>query len=75
MTILKIRDVLYSLNMLARIQEDFKNNRVIFRLHPENVFEAPRFLDHLAPVGVEFVYKPMRLWDYWLCRKKLVVIG
>lgn len=61
--------------IVARIFIDSKKHRVTFRIHPFFIEQTKESLEDMQPAGVQYVYKPMRLWDYWKCRERIVVVG
>lgn len=50
-----------------------KTNRLVFRLHPDFILEVSDELRFKLPVSIFTEYLPMRLWDFWCCRKKSFV--
>jgi hypothetical protein len=72
MTHQDLRNLLEYSGILCRVS--VKGNTLIIKVHPRLMERVRSAIRGKLPLGVYLDIKPMRMWDYWKCRKELVVI-
>jgi hypothetical protein len=74
MTTHKIREYFSHFLATARVLVEEEKFRVTFRVHPVLIPTFQLDLENIRPAGIEFAFKPLRLWDYWLLNRANKII-